>query len=198
MTAGASGQGNGAEVKHEGGAGKTAGASGRRDGAGVKHEEHAGKRAKEEEVNIGKGLEEKDDQRVLFSSLIGRQRLSNEEITSCLTKGIKLDITASTSTPNFPLVADNINWAEEIKKSLECPYWPLDKEFLSNFNFEGIEEPYLTKLKNLLCLFKHCYWNEDRKVMFRKGVQNIPLLRIQKLPNVIPKKDKVRVTPDKK
>ena len=51
MTAGASGQGNGAEVKHEGGAGKTAGASGRRDGAGVKHEEHAGKRAKEEEVN---------------------------------------------------------------------------------------------------------------------------------------------------
>ena len=53
----------------------------------MKHEEHAGQRAKEEEVNIGEGLEEEDDERVLFSDLIGRQRLSNEEITSCLTKG---------------------------------------------------------------------------------------------------------------
>ena len=167
--------------------------------ASCSKEENEEEGSKDREVGGGIGQEEEEKESPInFSSLIDRHRLTNEEIEACLTRGIRMDITASTSTPGYPLVTPAHNFRKEIEKSLNCPYWPSDEEFLSNFNFEGIEEPYLTKLKNLLCLFKHCYWNADRKEMFQKGVQNVPPLKIQKLPNVIPRKDKVRVTPDKK
>ena len=105
---------------------------------------------------------------------------------------------AEQQKPNLHLVGVRANFDLEKDKRAKSEFWPSDEVFLANFDFSNVEEPYLTKLKDLLVCFKDVFYNTEKKEQFRAGIQNIPKMHIEVQPGVVPVKDKQRACPDSK
>ena len=134
-----------------------------------------------------------------FSSLVGIGKVDSSTLEKCRKDGINFDMTIDVAKPEVVVKKDKkVDIEMEKKKSLNCGFWPDKTTFLSQFELSNVNELYIEPLCDLLWQFCHIFFNEEVPEQFRKGITNIEPVRVARLPNVVPKKEKVRECPDSK
>ena len=140
-----------------------------------------------------------DQPAVLFSSLIGRDKVDNETLERCCEVGVDFDLQLAQSPPDLGVeLMEEVDIDAERAKADSCPYWKEGKEeFLSNFNLKDSDSEYVSRVNELLYSFCHVFHDERHPEQFRKGIKMAPLV-IKRVPGKTPRKQRVRQMSDKK
>ena len=92
----------------------------------------------------------------------------------------------------------SVDVEEEKRRGAGTDFWPDRDSFLKQFDFSDVPAAVLDRLKDLLWDFSFIFFNTSRPDQFRNGIRGIKPIKVKKLPNTTPKKQKLRTLAPRK
>ena len=125
-----------------------------------------------------------EDGPVLFSSIQGVPKVSNEVLDQFHRNGMEFDMERPVRLANVEVEDVEIDIDAERRKGEKCPFWPSKIEYLKKFKLDHIEGDELAQVESLLWDFRHVFYNEETPEQFREGIRcapvTIPLMGVPK------------------
>ena len=134
-----------------------------------------------------------------FSSIVGGGKVTAETRQQCIDRGIRFDMDLPTQPPDIQMeVITEVNVDEEKLRGAGTKFWPDRETFLNQFDFSDVPTTVLERLKDLLWDFSFIFFNTSRPDQFRSGIRGLKPIKVEKLPHLTPRKQKLRTLAPRK